>query len=86
LKKVSSEDLDGDNEDVLLSNYLKRLMEIGWGTRSRTSIQATCPFSNNCKIFKDFLALQEQAQNPLTQNSHSINKPVRLIRIDKGGD
>lgn len=50
-------------------------------------VQPRCPFTTNCLIFKNFLSLQKQAENPATQNSHIIiNKPLRLIRIEKGGE
>jgi hypothetical protein len=48
-------------------------------------VEPRCPFTSKCLIFKNFLSLQEQAENPTTQFSH-INKPLRLIRCNEKGD
>ena len=39
-----------------------------------------CPFTAKCSIFKNFLALKEESENPLTQISH---KSLRLIRREE---
>lgn len=50
-------------------------------------VEPRCPLISKCLIFKKFLSIQEQAEKPATQNSHIIiNKPLRLIRIEKGGE